>query len=101
MPKVAPTFALAAAKPLADARIPVGKRMGASVKVVAFGPAIHREIENHKARDDEPKMSLGPIAGQCGERQQQHPDRHAGEASDLHRDAAEARDTIALCCDST
>ena len=48
VPNVAPILAQAAAKPLADARIPVGNSTGAKVKVVAFGPAFMAKLNSTK-----------------------------------------------------
>ena len=45
MPTVAPSLATLPAKPLAEARIWVGKSSGGRVKVVAFGPEAHQQIE--------------------------------------------------------
>ena len=91
MPSVAPTLAVAAAKPLADARMPVGNSSGARVKVVALGPGVHREVEQDEAGEHERHMRGCAAAGKHREQQDEHAERHAGEADDLHVDAAEAR----------
>jgi len=71
MPSVAPNLAAAAAKPPAEARMPVGNNSGANANVVALG-GIHSQIEQNESDEHERNMCGRANGGQLRDQQNQH-----------------------------
>jgi len=91
MPSVAPNLAAAAAKPPAEARMPVGNNSSANANVVALGPAFYSQIEQNEPDEHERNVCGRANSGQLRDQQNQHADCHADKSDDLHIDPPKAR----------